>query len=142
MDKNIPTRLSSLRPSLPWVNRKIKKMLRRKQRLYKQAKKNNTWSNYRHYQREIKRTIRKAEYNYINTMIEEGLKNNDSKPFWRYIKSRKQDNIGVSPLKDRGTLTSDSLQKANILLSQFQSVFTKEDSTEALPELQSATIRH
>ena len=25
MDKNIPTRLSSLRPSLQWVNRKIKK---------------------------------------------------------------------------------------------------------------------
>ena len=117
-------------------------MLRRKQRLYKQAKKNNTWSNYTHYQHEIKRTIRKAEYNCLNNMIEEGLKNNDSKPFWRYIKSRKQDNIGVSPLKDRGTL-GDSLQKANILLSQFQSVFTKEDSAfDTVPHKKSSYINY
>ena len=142
MDNNIPSRLSSLRPTLPWVNRSIKKMLRRKQRLYRQAKKNNTWQNYRHYQREVKRSIRKAEYNYVNNMLEEGFKNNDSKPFWRYIKSRKQDSIGVSPLKDHGTLTSDSLQKANILLRQFQSVFTKEDPSEALPEVTSAHISH
>ena len=142
MDQNIPTRLSSLRTTLPWVNRSIKKMLRRKQRLYKQAKKNNTWQNYRHYQREVKRTIRKAEHNYINNMLEEGLKNHDSKPFWRYIKSKKQDSIGVSPLKDRGQLTSDSLQKADILLRQFQSVFTKEDPTEPLPDIHSVPIKH
>ena len=67
---------------------------------------------------------------------------NDSKPYWRYIKSRKQGNIGVAPLKDRGTLTSDSLQKVNIQLSKFPSVFTKEDSAEAISELQSTTIRH
>jgi hypothetical protein len=126
MNKNIPTGLSSLPSSLPWVNRKIKKMLRRKQRLYRQAKTKNNWTNYRQCQRDIKRAMRKAEYKYINDRIEEGLNNNDSKPFWRYIKARKQDNIGVSPLKEKDTLTSDSLQKANILLQQFQSVFTKE----------------
>ena len=85
MNKNIATRLSSLRLSLPWVNRKIKKMLRRKQRLYRQAKAKNNWTNYRQCQREIKRAIQKAEYKYINDRIEEGLNSNDSKPFWRYI---------------------------------------------------------
>jgi hypothetical protein len=84
--------------------------------------------------------MRKAEYKYINDRIQEGLKNNDSKPFWRYIKARKQDNIGVSPLKE--TLTSDSLQKANILLQQFQSVFTKEQVNETLPDAESNIIQH
>jgi hypothetical protein len=86
--------------------------------------------------------MRKAEYKYINDRIEEGLNNNDSKPFWRYIKARKRDNIGVSPLKEKDTLTSDSLQKANILLQQFQSVFTKEQVNETLPDVKSKIIQH
>ena len=34
ISKNVPTKLSSTRISLPWINNKIRKMLRRKQRLY------------------------------------------------------------------------------------------------------------
>ena len=48
----------------------------------------------------------------------------------------------MSPLKEKGTLTSDSLQKANILLKQFQSVFTKEQVNETLPDVESKTIQH
>jgi len=41
---------------------------------------------------------------------------NNSKPFWIYLKSRKQYNIGI---KKNGSLVCDS-QKAEILLDQFQ----------------------
>ena len=41
--------------------------------------------------------MRKAEWEYINNTITQGLQTNNSKPFWKYIKSRKQDNIGVAP---------------------------------------------
>lgn len=34
------------------------------------------------------------------------------------------DNSGVAPLKKEGNLIADTKQKANILNSQFQSVFT------------------
>ena len=54
----------------------------------------------------------------------EGLQNNNSKPFWKYIKSKKQDSIGVAPLKDHGKLFNDAKDKAEILVKQFQSVFT------------------
>ena len=129
---NVPTRLASPRNTLPWVDKKIKKTLNRKQRLYKQAKKNNNWTNNKHFQKEVKRAIRKAEYDY-NNIIEEGLKNNGTKPVLRYIKSRKQDNIGVSPLKDTGALHSDSQEKTNTLLRQFQSVFTKDGANDNIP---------
>ena len=43
--------------------------------------------------------MRKAEWEYINNTITQGLQTNNSKPFWKYIKSRKQDNIGVASLK-------------------------------------------
>ena len=64
-----------------------------------------TLSERRYYnKKEVKRATRKAECDFVNIIIEEGLKNNDTKPFWRYIKSRKHDNIGVSPLKDKSAL--------------------------------------
>jgi hypothetical protein len=45
-----------------------------------------------------------------------------------YVKSRKQDNIGVSPLKSNGQLVNDSKGKADILINQFKSVFTREEN--------------
>lgn len=128
MDKNIPSFQTNSKSKTPWINGKIKKMLRKKQRLYSKAKRTKNWSNYKHQQKITKSEIRKAEYNYVNNIIEEGLRKNDSKPFWRYIKSRRQDSIGVAPLKEKGLLISDSLPKANLLLKQFQSVFSKDDS--------------
>ena len=55
----------------------------------------------------------------------EGLSENNTKPFWRYIKAKKTDNLGVSPLLSKGKLHSESKSKAEILLNQFSSVFTK-----------------
>jgi hypothetical protein len=54
----------------------------------------------------------------------EGLQNNNSKPFWKYIKSKKQDSIGVALLKDHGKLFNDAKDKTEILVKQFESVFT------------------
>ena len=57
------------------------------------------------------------------------MKENNTKPFWNFVKSRKKDNIGVSPLKSKGELFSDPKKKADILLWQFKSVFSIEDDT-------------
>ena len=51
--------------------------------------------------------------------------------FWQYIKSRKKDNFGVSPLRKDGLTYNSSKQKADILNEQFISVFTKEDPSNA-----------
>ncbi|CAG2245813.1 unnamed protein product [Mytilus edulis] len=108
-------------------------MLKKKQNLYNQAKRTKSWTNYRHFQKTCKREIRKAENNYINNAIIEGMNKNNTKPFWKYVKSRKQDNIGVAPLKKHGQLINDSKEKAQILLEQFASVFTK-GTTKTLPK--------
>jgi methyl coenzyme M reductase subunit C-like uncharacterized protein (methanogenesis marker protein 7) len=49
------------------------------------------------------------------------------------IASRKQDNIGVAPLKGKGKLVSQSKEKAQILIKQFSSVFTR-GSIDNMPE--------
>jgi len=45
------------------------------------------------------------------------------------VKSQRQDNLGVPPLKKDGKLNSDSKTKAEILLEEFKSVFTHEDTS-------------
>jgi hypothetical protein len=52
------------------------------------------------------------------------------KVFWQYIKSRKEENFGIAPLKKDGITSSGSRQKADILNDQFTSVFTKEDDSD------------
>ena len=51
------------------------------------------------------------------------------------MKAKKQDNIGVAPLKSNGGLTNDSKEKEEILNNQFKSVFTKLDPNSQIPPL-------
>ena len=134
IDKHIPSKLSSSRCNLPWLNGKLHRLLKQKRRLYKKAKETVNWTNYKVIQKTCRRSMRKAEWEYINNTITQRLQTNNSKPFWKYIKSRKQDNIGVAPLEKNGSLVCDSKEKAEILLDQFQSVFTR-DGGSAPPHL-------
>ena len=60
-------------------------------------------------------------------MLNDSLESENHKPFWWYMKSQRQDNCGISPLKCNGELHSDSQTKAWISNDQFSSVFTKHD---------------
>jgi hypothetical protein len=86
LDENIPSKTIKSNNNLPWIN-------------HNQAKKTKKWNNYKQCQKECKKQTRKAEWDYINSTINEGLHSNNSKPFWKYIKYKNHDNIGVSPLK-------------------------------------------
>ncbi|XP_071506791.1 uncharacterized protein [Diadema antillarum] len=128
IDESVPSRTTKRRKSLPWFNHKLKRMVRRKARLYKQAKRSNDWGKFKDFQRKCKRAFRIAEEEYVNTSIITGLDNNNSKPFWRYVKAKRQDRTGLPPLKKDGKLLHDSKDKAQILVKQFESVFKKASS--------------
>jgi hypothetical protein len=81
----------------------------------------------------VQREARKAHDQYVDNTIFGDMKNN-TKQFWSYLKSKKQDSQGVTPLrKDDGFLYSDTETKAEILNDQFHSVYTREDMT-SMPE--------
>ena len=42
-------------------------------------------------------------------------------------KTKREDNIGISPMKSKGHLVTDSVERTKLLVDQFQSVFTKND---------------
>ena len=48
--------------------------------------------------------------------MEKSMKEGNNKSFWKYIKSRRKDNIGVAGIKVNGVLHQDSETKANLLL--------------------------
>ena len=99
IEQNITTKTLRNNYSLSWFNRKLKRLIRRNARLYKQAKKTHQWSDYKTFKKLCKKEFKQAEVDYINTIIQNGLDNINTKPFWKYIKSKRQDNIGTPPLK-------------------------------------------
>ena len=84
----------------------------------------------------VKRELRDAERVYVNGILQNGLELGNNKPFWKYVKSppKKQETFGISALKCNGNMITDSLSKAEILNSQFKSVFTPQ-SGNTFPQL-------
>ena len=74
----------------------------------------------------IHHQIRRARWSYNNDILNLSPIDNNSKPLWRYIRSQRQDNLGVAALKENGRLFSDGTKKADILSGQFASVFTRD----------------
>ena len=71
----------------------------------------------------------------MNAILNESLEHGNNKPFWKYVKARRNDNIGVAAIKNNGILYHDSKTKAELLNHQFRSVFTMDDDTDHLPTM-------
>ena len=132
----VPSKISRKRPSNPWMTTDIKRLLRRRQNAFSRARHTNKtkdWARYKQLKTTVQREARKAHDQYVDNTIFGDMKNN-TKQFWSYLKSKKQDSQGVTPLrKDDGFLYSDTETKAEILNDQFHSVYTREDMT-SMPE--------
>ena len=140
INKHIPKRLLKIgKHNLPWITPNIRRLWRKKQRLFNKAKRSHSgkdWQEYKSHKKHTLQSIRRAHWNYVNSILQEGLESNDSKPFWRFIKSKQQDTVGVSPLEVDGQLHSEATDKADILNKQFKSVFTPPQSAaDNIPKL-------
>ena len=146
IDKYVPSKLSSTRYNSPWIDQSIRRDIRRKQRLYNKARKSGSskdWENFK----SLRRLIRKAHNQYVNNVIGESLKSDNTKPFWKFIKSTRQEVFGISSLSTGGRRVSCARDKAQALNQQFPSVFTKENLEEFpvldhhdMPDLPKLTI--
>ena len=99
--KHVPSKMTSSRSTNPWANRHIARLSRRKQRAHKKAKRtkhNRDWARYKSLQAETQREVRRAHDTYMDEIIGGDMRENP-KRLWSYLKSRKQDTSGVSPLK-------------------------------------------
>ena len=142
MTRHISTKvLSGKKIKKPWINRKIKTQMRRRDKLFRRMKKTKNETDIRK-SKECRKAAQKIEresyWTYINSIIETGESDNDhthkQKRFWNCIKSLRKDSTGIAPLKDNGRLFNASRDKADILNRQYQSVFTQEDPDTQVPD--------
>jgi hypothetical protein len=74
MNRYIPTKLTSTRYSQPWINREIKQLTRRKNKLFKKHQNNKSspqWKKYKYLKKIIQRKCRQTYNNHINSMFGE-----------------------------------------------------------------------
>ena len=128
--KHVPERKPRPQKQHPWISTSIKRKCRKKHRLYKKAlksKDSSHFTQFKAYKKTVDREVKKAKNDYINNEVLGGLEGGNTKPFFRFVKTLRNDNLGLAPLKSGTNLVTDSQQKAKMLLSEFSSVFTKED---------------
>ena len=109
----------------------LKKMCKRKKRLYKNAKTSRNpedWQEFCNIRKDMHKHLRSARLSYINQFRTTAI-TDKPKAFWSFISKLRQDNQGIA-----GNIISDDKQKAEALGNQFKSVFTHEGNSK-LPNL-------
>ena len=143
MDRHIPSASTKKHSRLPWINRPLLRLLRQKKRQYQKAKTTQDWTKYSSIKKStanVKSGMQSGVITYINSAIQEGFDNNNTKPFWNFVKARRKDNVGVSPLKVNGRLFSNPENKAELLLKQFKSAFSSNNDN--LPPIPKPLMHH
>eukprot|EP00794_Sanderia_malayensis_P005534 gene5533-6219_t len=117
-------------------------MIKARKRLYKKYKSDNDQAIKKKHDKlshKIKEQLKSKFNEYINGILEENIKSKPKK-FWRFIKSKRNEDMGVSPLiNSNGKLVTDSKGKADVLNKQYQSVFTQE-KVDKLPDVGESSI--
>jgi len=83
---------------------------------------------FKKFKKETVREQKRARWKFVHNIVNTTLEDNNTRPFWKYVNAQRQDNFGIPSLKQDGQLHADSNIKANIMLKEFTSVFTKEDT--------------
>ena len=81
---DIPSKLSGSRNKLPWINTELKRQIRKKGRRFSKAKKSGLkedWDNYKAMEKDVKCNLKRAETNFLQTILTTGLKSGDTKAF-------------------------------------------------------------
>ena len=140
IEQFVPQRTVSSKPSLPWITQELKRSIRMRDSLYNKYKRLRSPSD-RHAFVEARHLVKHKLKQVHNTYIEDILgltgtseqsephcqsssETNNSTYASKKLFSLLKDSKGSTLLKKDGKLYSDTVDKANILNNQFQSVFT------------------
>ena len=125
IQNNVPSKITSSKQHQPWINTKTKQLLRKKERWYSKAKKINnetTWKTYKKIKNQCQNACRQTHNQYLDSIFADDASN---KKLFAYVKSRKQENVGIPDLKsERGLPIRDPKLKADLIHKQFDSVFS------------------
>ena len=140
-EKVIPNKIVTVRAGEPsWISSKIKKLIRKRKRLYRKYKRNPTMDNqskYKSLRNSIVNLIRTAKHSYYTNLsrkISDG--NISGREFWKLTKlllGNKQSTI--PPICHNGQFFYDNCEKAELFNIFFQSQAYIDDSSTPVPML-------
>ena len=125
IEKHVPSKMTSSKVHQPWINTETKRLIRKKNRWLQKAKKSNSphfWKTYKKIKSHTQKICRQTHDEYLHSIFSEDKSN---KKLWSYIKSRKQQNVGIPDLtSENNTPINDPTEKANLIRKQFDSVLS------------------
>ena len=140
--ETIPNRVITVRQNdLPWITSEIRKLMRKRDRSRRKAKKVNSeyhWSKFKALRNEVVDLLRLAKSKYHESLCDQ-IKNDkfSSKEWWKLVKqlsnmNKKSHGIKILVSND-DTIITDDLDKANLLNSFFASQSIIDESNATLP---------
>ena len=141
-ENSIPNKIATIRQNdYPWINGMIRKLIRKRKRLHRKAKKNNDqflWQKFKKTRNTVINEIRKSKQNYYNKLTEElnAKKPLNMKSFWKISKQLLKLDISSSSvplLHVDGKILETDLEKATALNNYFASQSTVDDANRTLP---------
>ena len=118
MSHDIPTKWSNNISHLPWLSSKLEKSIEKKHKLMLLGKKSripSDWTKYKQHKSITQQLVRQAHWTYVNAILNKSLEHGNNKPFWKYLKANRNNNIGVAAIKNNGILYHNSKTKAELL---------------------------
>ena len=131
--------------SVPWIDETIKRLVKKKHKLYLRARKSkdpDVKIHYKRFRAHVQKVLRDAYWKYVSNIFT--FENDSSDPdtpkpekikkFWSFVKSLKKDAYGITSLRENGILKTDSKEIANICNRQFQSAASHVKTTLTRPQ--------
>ena len=120
----VPHFYTSSRHNPPWFTKNLKKLSKRKQRLYNKAKKTRNqddWQEFCDIMKTVHKELRAARVSHISQFLTTSI-TDKPKSLWTFILKLRQDNQVIGDLHVGGSIVSDDSLKAEALNEQFNSV--------------------
>ena len=137
----IPTKNVTIRPrDLPWINNNIRKLMRKRNRLYKKYKKNKTntlFDNFKQLRNEVTSNLRKAKQEYVKSLANKlKMPNLSTQDYWKTLKSfiKPSQTSSIPPLYHENVYVADTNEKANLLNIFFAEQSVLDDHLAILPD--------
>ncbi|CAG2210054.1 unnamed protein product [Mytilus edulis] len=143
-DKNIPNRIITVRKDKPpWLTADIKRMIRKKNRIHKRAKKTNSapdWTKFRLVRNKCNKLVLNSKTDYFSKLSTKIIsETHGGKQYWSLIKSLMKcdssDSRNIPPLQIDDDLICEDTKKAKIFNDYFCGQSNLDDSNTHLPDI-------
>ena len=140
-EKSIPNKIATIRPTeYPWINGLIRKLIRKRKRLYRKVKRTNSeqvWQKFKRTRNIVTNELRKSKQEYLDKLTDQlNVEKVNPKTFWKISKQLLKLDISSSsipPLNINGHILESDQEKATALNEYFSSQATVNDMNKSLP---------